>query len=209
MRRHARREPSRPIFPFTPPRQAPLPTRGTRERLSCVGPFCVCHARRDIQGAAENARSREKTGLKAHEGDEDLVDYYYLVMHPNTQHGLDLRRSDGKRFRLEACPKLKERFPQSFQYVPFTACLCLVRPSSHHDFPLPTERSPCCQLRCFALPGGLTGARVASPTLTTLISRSTIRIAGARRSKEAATPPLPPALSRRSLTAGGNPSHVG
>ena len=71
--------------------------------------------RRDIQGAAENARSREKTGLKAHEGDEDLVDYYYLVMHPNTQHGLDLRRTDGKRFRLEACPKLKERFPQSFQ----------------------------------------------------------------------------------------------
>ena len=82
-----------------------------------VGAFRVCHDRRDIQGAAENARSREKTGLKAHEGDEDLVDYYYLVMHPNTQHGLDLRRSDGKRFRLEACPKLKERFSQSFQYA--------------------------------------------------------------------------------------------
>ena len=73
--------------------------------------------RRDIQGAAENARSREKTGLKAQEGDEDLVDYYYLTMHPNTQHGLDLRRSDGKRFRLEAAPKLKERFPDSFQYA--------------------------------------------------------------------------------------------
>ena len=40
-----------------------------------VGAFRVCHDRRDIQGAAENARSREKTGLKAHEGDEDLVDY--------------------------------------------------------------------------------------------------------------------------------------
>lgn len=99
------------------------------------------------EGAAENARSREKTGLKALEGDEDLVDYCeanarlqtlprttaiahwlthlfaccvcisdYLVMHPNTQHGLDMRKSDAKRFRVECCPKLKERFPESFQW---------------------------------------------------------------------------------------------
>ena len=76
------------------------------------------NGKRDISTAALNARSREKTGLKAHEGDEDLVDYYYLVMNPNTRHGLDLRLSDGKRFRVEACPRLKERFPNSFRCVP-------------------------------------------------------------------------------------------
>ena len=67
--------------------------------------------RRDIQGAAENARSREKTGLKAQEGDEDLVDYYYLVMHPNTESGREMRVTDGKEFRVNAVPNLKQRFP--------------------------------------------------------------------------------------------------
>ena len=59
--------------------------------------------------------------------------YYYLVMHPNTQHGLDLRRSDGKRFRVEACPKLKERFPDSFQYViSFPSHTDAIRPARPH-----------------------------------------------------------------------------
>ena len=96
-------------------------------------PMVLEEYRRSIQEAAENARSREKTGLKAHEGDEDLIDYYYLVMHPNTQHGLDLRRSDGKRFRVEACPKLKERFPDSFQYViSFPSHTDAIRPARPH-----------------------------------------------------------------------------
>ena len=71
---------------------------------------------KNVEGAAENARSREKTGLKAIEGDEDLVDYYYLCMHPNTQHGLDLRKTDAKRFRTEVMPNLKERFPETALY---------------------------------------------------------------------------------------------
>ena len=75
-------------------RSALLATHGAREY------------RRSIQEAAENARSREKTGLKAHEGDEDLIDYYYLVMHPNTQHGLDLDALTVNASRVEACPKL-------------------------------------------------------------------------------------------------------
>lgn len=45
-----------------------------------------------VQGAAENARSRMKTGLPAKDGDEDLIDYYYMVMHPNTAEGKDRRR---------------------------------------------------------------------------------------------------------------------
>ena len=88
------------------------------------------NGKRDINSAALNARSREKTGLKAHEGDEDLVDYYYLVMNPNTRHGLDLRLTDGKRFRVDACPRLKERFPNSFRCVPCVSSVVKTRSTS-------------------------------------------------------------------------------
>ena len=66
--------------------------------------------------AAENARSREKTGLPALEGDEDLVLYYYLVMHGHTSTGQSYRDTDSKRFRLEVLPKLVEQFGEQTQY---------------------------------------------------------------------------------------------
>ena len=65
-----------------------------------------------LQTAADNARSREKTGLEAKAGDEDLVDYYYIVMHPFTQSGFE-RRKYARQFRREAVPRLLERFGPS------------------------------------------------------------------------------------------------
>ena len=53
-----------------------------------------------------NARSRDKTGLPAWEGDEDLIDYYYCVMHPQTESGRERRRTDAKRVRKEVIPRL-------------------------------------------------------------------------------------------------------
>lgn len=65
----------------------------------------------DIETAADNARSRKKTGLPALEGDAELILYYYLVMHPNTESGREMRVTDGKEFRVNAVPNLKQRFP--------------------------------------------------------------------------------------------------
>ena len=60
-----------------------------------------------IEFAAGNAYSRSKTGLEPKEGDEDLIDYYYLVLNPNCNTARDLRGSDGKRFLSEVLPRLK------------------------------------------------------------------------------------------------------
>ena len=60
--------------------------------------------------AADNARSREKTGLPPLEGDEDLVDYYYIIMHPHTAQGKDRRESSNRIFKEEAVPRLMARF---------------------------------------------------------------------------------------------------
>ena len=69
----------------------------------------------ELQIAADGARSRKKTNLPAQEGDEDLVLYYYLVMHPNTDTGRDLRITDGKAFRDQVIPRLQKKFPNEVQ----------------------------------------------------------------------------------------------
>ena len=69
----------------------------------------------NIEMAAENARSREKTGLPPLEGDEDLVDYYYIIMHPHTAQGKDRREASGRIFKREAIPRLMARFGE---YIP-------------------------------------------------------------------------------------------
>ena len=65
--------------------------------------------------AADYARSRKKTGQPALEGDADLVLYYYLVLHPNTETGRDLRVTDGKEFKKDVIPRLQKRFPDEVQ----------------------------------------------------------------------------------------------
>ena len=74
---------------------------------------------KDIEMAAGNAYSRSKTGLAPKEGDEDLVDYYYLVLNPNCTTARDLRQTDAKRFRTEALPRLKSRFGENGVQHPF------------------------------------------------------------------------------------------
>ena len=63
-----------------------------------------------VQSQADNARSRMKTGLEAKEGDEELIQYYYIVMHPFTMTGFEYRRNEGAQFWKESVPKLKARF---------------------------------------------------------------------------------------------------
>jgi hypothetical protein len=72
-----------------------------------------------IEFAAGNAYSRSKTGLEPKEGDEDLIDYYYLVLNPNCNTARDLRGSDGKRFLHEVLPRLKTRFGDENVQHPF------------------------------------------------------------------------------------------
>ena len=72
-----------------------------------------------IEFAAGNAYSRSKTGLEPKEGDEDLIDYYYLVLNPNCNTARDLRGSDGKRFLSEVLPRLKARFGDENVQHPF------------------------------------------------------------------------------------------
>jgi len=74
---------------------------------------------KDIEMSAGNAYSRSKTGLESKDGDEDLVDYYYLVLNPNTTTARDLRGTDGKRFKTEVLPRLKERFGENQVQHPF------------------------------------------------------------------------------------------
>ena len=66
-----------------------------------------------MQTAADNARSRMKTNLEAKEGDEDLIEYYYIVLHPFTHSGFDYRRSVGRKFWRETVPRLKARFGEN------------------------------------------------------------------------------------------------
>ena len=54
-----------------------------------------------------------KTNLEAKEGDEDLIEYYYIVLHPFTQTGFDYRRSSSKKFWAETVPRLKTRFGEN------------------------------------------------------------------------------------------------
>ena len=63
------------------------------------------------QFAADNARSRDKTGLPPKDGDDDLIDYYYFVLHPNTTTTFEMRRNGGRKiFRKESVPRLRSRF---------------------------------------------------------------------------------------------------
>ena len=61
------------------------------------------------QGAADNARSRMKTGLPAKEMDEDLIDYYYIAMHPNTATG-----KERKKEKKAEWPEIKARLAVKF-----------------------------------------------------------------------------------------------
>tara|TARA_B110000046_G_scaffold163729_1_gene178850 strand:- start:7 stop:231 length:225 start_codon:yes stop_codon:yes gene_type:complete len=61
--------------------------------------------------AADNARSRDKTGLPPLDGDDDLIEYYYFVLHPNTTTTFDMRKEGGKKkFRTESLPRLRAKF---------------------------------------------------------------------------------------------------
>ena len=44
------------------------------------------------QGDCDNARSRWKTGLPAQDGDDDLILWYYCVLHPMTASGKEKRK---------------------------------------------------------------------------------------------------------------------
>mmetsp|Transcript_12028 Transcript_12028/g.30309 ORF Transcript_12028/g.30309 Transcript_12028/m.30309 type:complete len:83 (+) Transcript_12028:44-292(+) len=77
--------------------------------------------RDQIEGFAENARSRRKTGLPEKEGDEDLIHYYYMIMHPNTAQG----KAERKEYKQE-WPEMKERLAARFgewmkdEKIPYT-----------------------------------------------------------------------------------------
>ena len=51
-----------------------------------------------------------KTNLAAKTGDEDLIEYYYIILHPFTQTGFEYRRSCKRKFWRDTVPRLKERF---------------------------------------------------------------------------------------------------
>jgi hypothetical protein len=57
-----------------------------------------------------NAYSREKTGLPPLDGDEDLVDFYYCYLHPQTASGKERRLQLGRKFKNDIIPRLGERF---------------------------------------------------------------------------------------------------
>ena len=72
----------------------------------------LADARSGVRGqtAADNARSRMKTNLEAKPGDDDLIEYYYIVLHPFTQSGFEYRRTSSKKFWTQSVVRLKERF---------------------------------------------------------------------------------------------------
>lgn len=49
--------------------------------------------------------------MPAHDGDDDLVDYYYMVMHPNTAEGKERRR---EKLKSEEWAKAHERLVAIF-----------------------------------------------------------------------------------------------
>jgi hypothetical protein len=67
-----------------------------------------------------NAYSREKTGLDPKDGDEDLVDFYYCYLHPQTRSGKERRMQLGRKFKNEIIPRLIERFGPIAGYAPAT-----------------------------------------------------------------------------------------
>ncbi|KAL1514444.1 hypothetical protein AB1Y20_003543 [Prymnesium parvum] len=66
-------------------------------------------ARWTLEGACENARSRMKTGLPALEGDDDLVDYYYMSMNRNSASGKEMRRQ-----KKAEWPAIKKRLAEKY-----------------------------------------------------------------------------------------------
>eukprot|EP00966_Prymnesium_polylepis_P000432 9704-Prymnesium_polylepis.1 len=62
-----------------------------------------------IRDAAHAARSRWKTGAPAKEGDEDLVDYYYLVIAPN-----GLKANEIKNKKRKELPAIRTRLEARF-----------------------------------------------------------------------------------------------
>ena len=105
-----------------------------RVRHACATPLddlCVC-ARGAIssrlcfaQGAAINAYSRFKCGQPEHDGDEDLVEYFYVVMHHNTASGKSRRprRPDEKEEWAECVNRLRSRYGDTIPvlWMPKTA----------------------------------------------------------------------------------------
>ena len=87
-----------------------LSTARAWSRYSHPPTFSLTSKFRVLQTAADNARSRMKTNLEAKEGDEDLIEYYYIVLHPQTMTGFEYRRSVGKKFWRETRTRLMERF---------------------------------------------------------------------------------------------------
>ena len=51
-----------------------------------------------------------KTGLPAKDGDDDLITYYYLALHPMTQTGREKKMDIKKKERREVLARLEARF---------------------------------------------------------------------------------------------------
>ena len=66
------------------------------------------------QGACGNAYSRMKTGLPPKDGDDDLIEYYYVVLHYGTATGKSRRpRNREEKQEWNQCiERLKERYGQ-------------------------------------------------------------------------------------------------
>jgi len=80
-----------------------------------------------IEDAAGNAYSRNKTYLAALDGDDDLLDYFYIWMNPNTASAKSRRRelmeNEEGRAELRAIKeRLEARFPGEV-YWPAPRCL--------------------------------------------------------------------------------------
>ena len=72
-----------------------------------------------INTCANQARSRWKTNQPLKEGDEDLIDYYYIVLFPNTETSYRRQQRGGKkRFVDEVLPRLTARFGPIHGYDP-------------------------------------------------------------------------------------------
>ena len=75
--------------------------------------FATTFSSPQISRLADRCRQRtlaHEDSLEAKEGDEDLIEYYYIVLHPQTMTGFEYRRSVGKKFWRETRTRLMERF---------------------------------------------------------------------------------------------------
>merc|ERR1712060_599663 len=80
------------------------------------GPRPLLHRLMKIEDAAGNAYSRHKTGLRELEGDEDLLDYFYIWMNPNTATAKSRRRelmedAESRKALRAMKDRLEGRFP--------------------------------------------------------------------------------------------------